>query len=276
MFLSGDYEFLSALYGLSVASGKQQCLWCLVTLDDLEGSCSLRGPFPARTVELMYDDYKRFIASGGDNNKVKFFNNCKGFPIPLNQVCLPACTTHINGNLYSLLDEECHLLDLKLALQLSTDAELTTASYEEYATAVRELTAYKEQLGVLRQEHCSLMDLINYSAIIVRESSPLLSSLIEEYANYSSKIAKLVTRQKYTLSTLPLKTITGSQTTTLGALQHDSQFDIRLEELATSDTVREFKAVIFMDSTLVNLGEFIKLVTPMTRASTDGQPLLNE
>ena len=83
-------------------------------------------------------------------------------------------------------------MDLKLALQLSTDAELTTASYEEYATAVRELTAYKEQLGVLRQEHCSLMDLINYSAIIVGESSPLLSSLIEEYANYSSKIAKLV------------------------------------------------------------------------------------
>eukprot|EP00731_Ephydatia_muelleri_P002589 Em0001g2589a len=58
------------------------------------------------------------------------------------------------------------------------------------------------------------------------------------------------------------KTITGSQTTTLGALQHDSQFDIRLEELTTSDTVQEFKAVIFKDSTVVNLGEFIELVTP--------------
>ena len=125
------------------------------------------------------------------------------------QVCLPACTTHINGQqrsayqhallismgilykLYSLLEEECHLLDLKLALQLSTDAELTTASYEEYATAVRELTAYKEQLEVLRQEHCSLKDLFNYSVIIVGESSPLLSSLIED-GNYSSKIVKLV------------------------------------------------------------------------------------
>eukprot|EP00731_Ephydatia_muelleri_P001407 Em0001g1407a len=73
----------------------------------------------------------------------------------------------------------------------------------------------------------------------------------------------MITRQKYTLSTLPLKTITGSQTTTLGALQlHDSQFDIRLEELTTSDTVQEFKAVIFKDSTVVNLGEFIELVTP--------------
>ena len=54
--------------------------------------------------------------------------------------------------LYSLLEEECHLhVGFKLALQLSTDAELTTASYEEYATAVRELTAYKEQLEVLQK-----------------------------------------------------------------------------------------------------------------------------
>ena len=110
------------------------------------------------------------------------------------KVCLPALhiSMGIFYKLYSILEEECHLLDLKLALQLSTDAELTTASYEEYATAVRELTAYKEQLEVLRQEYRSLKDLFNYSAIIVGESSPLLSSLIEDDANYSRKIAKLV------------------------------------------------------------------------------------
>ena len=83
--------------------------------------------------------------TAGDIKKVKFFNNCKGeplFPIPLNQVnnqnnilldqCIYACAnkglpssmhySYINGD----LEEECHLLDLKLALQLSTDAELTT------------------------------------------------------------------------------------------------------------------------------------------------------
>ncbi|KAL5502119.1 hypothetical protein EMCRGX_G008842 [Ephydatia muelleri] len=37
--------------------------------------------------------------------------------------------------LYALLEEDRQLLDVKLALQLSTDAELITASYEEYATA---------------------------------------------------------------------------------------------------------------------------------------------
>ena len=93
-----------------------------------------------------------------------FFNSCKGeplFPIPLNQVnYLCMCQQRfafqhallmsmgIFYKLYSLLEEECHLLDVKLALQLSTDAELTTSSYEEYATEVRELTADKEQLKV--------------------------------------------------------------------------------------------------------------------------------
>ena len=80
----------------------------------------------------------------------------------ISMVCLPACTTHINGlpssmhysyqwassSNSTLLEEEYQLLDVKLALQLSTDAELITASYEEYATAVRELTACKEQLKV--------------------------------------------------------------------------------------------------------------------------------
>ena len=103
------------------------------------------------------------------------------------KVCLPALFISM-GIFYKLY----LLLDLKLALQLSTDAELTAASYEEYATAVRELTAYIDQLDVLRQEYCSLKDLFNYSAIIVGESIPYLSNLIEDDANYSSQIAKLV------------------------------------------------------------------------------------
>ena len=83
-------------------------------------------------------------------------------------------------------------MDLRLGLQLSTNTELTTASYEEYATALRELTALKEQLEVLHHECSSLKDLFNYSAMIVGEISPLLSSLAEEDISYSSKIAELV------------------------------------------------------------------------------------
>ena len=78
-------------------------------------------------------------------------------------------------------------MDLRLALQLSTNTGLTPASYEEYATALRELTVLKEQLEVLHHERSSLKDLFNYSAMIVGESSP---SLAEEDISYSSKIAE--------------------------------------------------------------------------------------
>ena len=92
--------------------------------------------------------------------------------------------------LYSLLEEECHLLDLRLSLQLSTNTGLTMASYEEYTTVPRELTALKEQLEVLHHECISLKDLFNYSAMIVGVISPLLSSLAEEDISYSSQIAE--------------------------------------------------------------------------------------
>ena len=108
-----------------------------------------------------------FVASGGDIRKAKFLKNCKGeplFAIPLTHVNIHICYDwslhfhfflkvclsglHISMGifykLYSLLEEECHLLDLRLALQLSTNTGLTTASYEEYATALRELTVPKE------------------------------------------------------------------------------------------------------------------------------------
>ena len=122
-YVKSIFKLTNTLNVTHLTIGKQPCLWCLVTIDDLEGNCSLRGPFPARTVESMCDDYKRFIASGGDIKKVKYFNNCKGeplFPIPLNQVnnqnfmfshlicaCankgLPSSIAHINGHLLQTL-----------------------------------------------------------------------------------------------------------------------------------------------------------------------------
>ena len=46
--------------------------------------------------------------------------------------------------------------------------------------------------------------------------------------------------------------------------------------LRTSDTVQEFKAVISKDSTLVNLREFIELVTPYDQVHAAAAPILVE
>ena len=79
-------------------------------------------------------------------------------------------TTHINGDLLQTPHAAC-------IAELSTDAELTTASYEEYATAVKELTACKEQLKVYDKNTAVWSFFFNYSAIIVGENNPFLSSL---------------------------------------------------------------------------------------------------
>ena len=104
-----------------------------MTLDDLESSCSLRAPFPEQTLQSMFDDYKCFVASRGDIRKVKIFNNCKGEPLFADpgkysdwsihfhaflKVCLPELhiSMGIFYKLYSLLEEECRLLDFKAQL----------------------------------------------------------------------------------------------------------------------------------------------------------------
>ena len=51
-FLKGEHTTCTYLN-----IGKQPCLRCLVTLDDLERSCSLRAPFPERTLQSRFDDY---------------------------------------------------------------------------------------------------------------------------------------------------------------------------------------------------------------------------
>jgi hypothetical protein len=87
VFLSGDYEFLCNVCGLSGASGKHCCLWCLVTQEKLRSD----NDFSLRTLESIKSDNSRFIQSGGNPKNVKFYNNAIRTPIfniPLTQVCL--------------------------------------------------------------------------------------------------------------------------------------------------------------------------------------------
>ena len=96
------------------------------------------------------------------------------FPIPLNQVnnqnnimldqCTYACAnkglpssmqhysyqwgSSTNSTHYLKRNATCWI---KACIAVVNRGEPTTASYEEYATAVRELTAYKEQLEVLQK-----------------------------------------------------------------------------------------------------------------------------
>lgn len=91
IFLSGDYEFLCKLYGLSGASGRHCCLYCTITSEQLKVKPgSRKGSVQSRTLDLLRADHARFMRDGGgDINKAKLYNNviCPFLlDIPLNQV----------------------------------------------------------------------------------------------------------------------------------------------------------------------------------------------
>ncbi len=105
VFLSGDYEFLCHMFGLSGASGipkcctsiainyfvycigKHCCLWCLTKNDSLK---SPPNPLCLRTTGSICVDYNSFVADGADLKRAKFHNNVIREPffkhVPIEQV----------------------------------------------------------------------------------------------------------------------------------------------------------------------------------------------
>lgn len=102
MLLSGDYEFLTTMYGLSGASGMLNVATCIaimvkigrhfchITYEESQNSRSIRGRFAACTLESIRSDHLRFVAAGNDLKKAKLFNNAivdHFFDIPIDHVC---------------------------------------------------------------------------------------------------------------------------------------------------------------------------------------------
>ncbi len=77
------------MYG--TLTGRHCCLWCTIPSSDLKLPPLQRGLYPARTLDTLKKDYKRFLSEGGgDLQKAKFFNNVIRdilLGIPLTQVC---------------------------------------------------------------------------------------------------------------------------------------------------------------------------------------------
>ena len=111
VFLSGDYEFLCHMYGLSGASGvlnsctynlrlisdfllgRHCCLWCTIKGESLKLPREVRGRSTPRTLSSIKSDYERFCANGSDIKKAKHFNNVIDvtfFDVELDQV-LSSC-----------------------------------------------------------------------------------------------------------------------------------------------------------------------------------------
>ena len=90
--LWGVKEFNNCKYKLTqlhTLLGRHCCLWCTISKADLKVPLSIRGRSPARSLETLKEDHKKFMDAGGNIKTAKQYNNVIGtalFPIPLDRV----------------------------------------------------------------------------------------------------------------------------------------------------------------------------------------------
>ena len=75
-------------------AGKQPCLLCHITLDELRNPSTRKGPCTPRTLDTILLDHQNFMDVGGDIKRAKEYNNCiqdPFFNIPLSQVNVYDC-----------------------------------------------------------------------------------------------------------------------------------------------------------------------------------------
>ena len=151
VFVCGDYEFQTKLFGLSGPQGTHPCLWCCTKKTEMQQAPSDKSP-QLRTIAGLKEDNERFRTEGqGDKSKAKMFNNVIERPIwdiVLNQVAPPylhillgVVKKHIVA-----MEKECHTLDMEIGKQLKKGVDLKEAT-ELYRCYVRKCknTAKAEQ-----------------------------------------------------------------------------------------------------------------------------------
>ncbi|KAL5506255.1 hypothetical protein EMCRGX_G007860 [Ephydatia muelleri] len=184
IFICGDYEFLSKLYGLSGANGRHPCPYCTINQDEMQLSMSMRaGCSQSRSLQSFHDNHQRFLDSGGNAKKVKEFYNCISksfFDVPLSQVCLPGL--HISQGIFlkifNLLENACHDLDVKMALIHSGHSTLSP-SYTNHVLNLQELNRAKVELDTVVQYLTMLVEHQTYLTVAIGQSNSILANFEE-------------------------------------------------------------------------------------------------
>ena len=110
------------------------------------------------------------------------------------KVCLPGL--HISQGiflkLFTLLENECHELDLKMGSSLSSPMGMSATAYEAYSDALKELSKFKEELDLAKDNAMLLDEMQTYCTLLVREEDPYLIDLTEQCKSSHQQVATLV------------------------------------------------------------------------------------
>ncbi|KAL5517678.1 hypothetical protein EMCRGX_G003271 [Ephydatia muelleri] len=184
VFMHGDYEYLGGIYGISGASGRQPCMFCTITSNEIQKPPSKRQKSPNRCVESIISWNQKFLQAGGDAKKVKNFMNCISKPffnIPLTQVCLPGLhiTQGLFTKLYLLFENACHQLDAKLALGYQGNCDNMSSNFVAYIKASHDLNKAKDDFEKATEMLTQLQQNTTYFSIVIGQANPIVQSLQE-------------------------------------------------------------------------------------------------
>ena len=97
------------------------------------------------------------------------------------KVCLPGL--HISQGiflkLFTLLENECHELDLKMDRSLFSPMRMSATAYEMYSDALKELSKFKEELDLAKDNAMLLDEMQTYCTLLVTD--PYLIDLTEQF-----------------------------------------------------------------------------------------------
>eukprot|EP00731_Ephydatia_muelleri_P005220 Em0002g1396a len=172
VFMCGDFEFLTRMYGLSSTTGNA----------------------------IHYDPWsalKRATSiAGGKRKKVKNYMNCVTepiFDIPIDQVCLPGLhiTQGIFVKIFDLLEDACHQLDLQLAYTY-TEESSSSSSFTKYAEELHKLEVAKAKLAEAQDAMVTLEEAITYIVIAHGEDSQITEFLMQQAEDMRQSVEKMV------------------------------------------------------------------------------------
>ena len=159
LFVFGDYEFLTKLYGLSGAQATHPCLYCTASKCQIHAPPAYsEGNIMARTLPQIRADYRSFCRAKKKKTAAKLCNNVIWKPflqIELDQVAPPYL--HILLGVvkkhHDLLEKDCHNLDKDVAKWLaSTDDSLQIdGTSEKFQRYVQQLSTRAKRRTAIRK-----------------------------------------------------------------------------------------------------------------------------
>ncbi|XP_071490789.1 uncharacterized protein [Diadema antillarum] len=123
LFMFGDYEFLTKIYGLTGPNGRHCCLYCKTTKKDMAVPEKVHEERTLATMKESLEKFREKAVAKECYNVIR----PPVFNIPLDQVCPPGLhlSLGIFLKLYVAFERECHALDMAMAGKLRPETALS-------------------------------------------------------------------------------------------------------------------------------------------------------